>query len=646
MEAAAYFEGNAVATWRLHQKMAHESDQASPRQVSWMSPVSGIRDSVETSASFGSSARTTPTHVPTSPETPGQRIREASSFSPRGELAGLEGTQALFSAASARGAERAEPLQEPVEIPREQIESPRSGTRCSSQHLLAAKAAAEGAVTATKDATSTSVWYRQQAEWDRQMQFHDRRQSDLLKEQFALVREHTGTLAQELAICQKQVKDLKSDSLRMVVEVQQFIRESEAKHAEERSSKQQLSDTIEQRFQKVIQSLDAEAKLRAAGFQEVHPKLVAIEQLLEAKTKEQCSLAQEVSRMGNAVGGNAQDIRALKDSLLQEASARRSQEESTLDVFRKLREECRKDVQALMAQHEEQWRSHLSVFDMERLDRQQSYSALRDKITALDKDVLPLSEDVPALRSRLCEVEKSMAMNMMESQTASAQETADRLSAQHALEGRVNELSALVEKEQLARVRLTEDCERLLQNVRDKVKGMIVEQADVSRHAREELQSLLTSEIKQETAIREAQNASLLDRCTGHRSAMDARADTLDAAMRQLEQRYKVEFASMCSQQRDAWTRGLREQEDLLLAKIIEERGRRELQGAALEEHIDFFGRFYKEISQVFQKTGSYPRIFEPRKAESAALGSCPSRAPSPGRLGSAEVVGSSFRLT
>jgi len=336
--------------------------------------------------------------------------------------------------------------------------------------------------------------------------------------------------------------------------------------------------------------LDSEAKLRVALFREVSPKLVAAEQLIEARAKEHRTLEQEVSRVNGVVGGSVQDIIALKDSLLQESNARRFQEETTLDLLRKLRDECRGDIQARIAQYEEQWRGHLAELDVERSDRQQACAALKDKIAALEKHVLPHAEEVPVLRNRLWEVESSVAAKFKESYQLSEQEIADRVSAQHKLERRIADLSAFVEKEHSARAAQAEESEQSLQSFKVKVTGMVVEQADLSRQAREEMQSSLKGQVERETTMREVQTATLLDHCNENRSAIEARADKADAALRALEQRCRDDLATevqniqaVHSQHADAWSRSLREQGDFLQAKIVEERNAREAQCSRME---------------------------------------------------------------
>jgi len=502
--------------------MAHYSPL--PGQTStkggWMSQMYGARDAAGTAASLVGSSRTTPTHAPASPLTPGQYISDASSLSPpRGLAASASHPQQAFLPEAARTTQSAAPPSEPI----------------SSPGLT----------------TSVSPLYQQQADWDRQMQFHDQKQAELLTEQWKLVREQTGAFARELGSMQEQLRELKGESRRMVVEVERLGQDREAKYAEELSSRQSLADVIEQQFQTAMHNLDAEAKLRVSEIQDLQSKVLATEE------------------------------------------------------FRKLREECRNDVQACMAQYDEQWRNHMSALAVERSDRQKEYCALRDTVAALEKDVLPQLEMVQSLNNQMREVESSVGTKVKESHKASEQEI------QRKMEGHAAEVSAMMEKERSALVARVGEYEHMFESLKTNVKEMLVEQTGHARHACDEVQSTLTGQIQRETTKREAQHSTLLDHYTAQKSAMDARADKLDAAMRAFEQGSRDELASMQARHVEAWTRTLREQGDFLQAKIKEESSIRDTQGAALEERMEFFGRFYKEIWQVFLQTGSPPMQFE-----------------------------------
>merc|ERR1719204_2686016 len=229
-----------------------------------MSQLYGVDDAAELTAALVGSARTTPTQGSTSPAkpaghgvpgisiaTPGPPSREVIS-SPRSP--GRTAASALLSPPRAQspGAPQEpvatpklsfetlrEPLREPFET------TPRSGVSYTSPQPrpatsetsplpstlaitgtgipLSSRMAAEEAVTAAEHTTSIATLHRRQAEWDRQMEFHDQKQAELLTIQWKLVREQTGTLAKELGIVQQQLRDLKTDSRRVIVEVERFF---------------------------------------------------------------------------------------------------------------------------------------------------------------------------------------------------------------------------------------------------------------------------------------------------------------------------------------------------------------------------------------------------------------------------------------
>lgn len=467
-----------------------------------------------------------------------------------------------------------------------------------------------------EDRFAISHLHRRQAEWDRQMEFHDQKQSELVGIQWKLVREQTGTLARELGIIQQQMKEMKSDSRRSVLEADRLVRESEAKISEERVMRQALAESTEQRFKKAKQDLDAEAKQRAASDAEVGPKLMALEEGIAGRTREHRSLEFEVSKLNKAMEVVTQEIEAMREALDQEADERRANDDSAMEMMRELRDMVLKENRDRLALQEDHGRSAFNQIEQLRADFLQANGLLKDKLTAFQKEMAPFREEIPPLKSRLQELETSTTARLKESLKGIERELSDRATVQQKIERRLTEMSAAAEKEQAARHAMVEDVDTQLKSFRTKVKGLVTEQTEAARLAREELHSQLLDNVERETAMREAQVATLTDQWNTHKTSVDVRIDALEEGVRNVEQRTRDERSNVEQEveaahqrQAEAVSRQVREMSEAVQGQIEKERGQREQQLAAAEEHIERVDSFIQDLREVFVSKGSRSRI-------------------------------------
>jgi len=502
---------------------------------------------------------------------------------------------------------------------------------------------------------SISTLHRRQAEWDRQMEFHDQKQGELLTLQWKLMREQTGTLARELAIVQQQLQEMRVTNTKVRAEVDQFFRESDAKIVEERSLRQNVAETLEQRLRKVRQEIDAELNSKVAPIADIQRKMQAAEDKAVQTARDERALESEVAKLWKVVDVNTQDILALQQAVEQEAGERRNLEDSTLDMIRDLREALQKESKERANFHEEHLGKQVSRLDNERAEREQAHNALNQKLANLQKELAPQREEMPALRTRLQDLEALLNSRLKDNQKNVERELQERIVAQQKLERRVMDLQAVAEKEAAARLQQSEEFEQVLKNHRTKMKTLVGEQAEFSRQAREDLQSRLSDQLERETAMREAQRLDLMDQWNGCRSSLESRVDSFEGTLRTLEQQIRDEgTASMQAleatrlRQTEGLARQMRELGESFQAKIKEEREAREAQDNSLEEHMSFMDNFLQDVRQVFLQTGSRTRTSTFRKStgpssrsalelgsdpqrSSPGQGRQPSRPPSPG---------------
>jgi len=506
--------------------------------------------------------------------------------------------------------------------------------------MSSAESAADHA--SDEHARAISHLHRRQAEWDRQMEFHDQKQGELLTLQWKLMREQTGTLARELGIVQQQIQELRVDSRRVRTEVDQVSRDAEARVAEERGLRQSMFDGMDQRLRKVKQELEADLKAKFSPLVEMPRKISTIEEKLETRLTEHRTLEHDVAKLRKVVDGSLQDIEALKGALEQEAVERRNLEESSLEMVRDLRETVQKDIKDRAAFSEDYMGKHLARLETERTEREQALSIVSQRVANLQKEFAPYKEEMPTLRSRLQDAEGVLSSKLKDSQKNLDRDLAERAAAQQKLERRVNELQANSEKEMTARAQQAEEYEQALKTHRTKMKSLVGEQAELARLAREELQARLVEQLERETAMREAQRLDILDQWANSKATFEAKSEALETSLRTIEEQLREERAAetqaleaACQRQSEAVARQLKDRTEQLEVRLTQEREARETQGASLEEHMAFLDSFLQDVRQVFLQTSTRSRSFVSRKSSTTrelTAGSPPSQPRQPSR--------------
>lgn len=487
----------------------------------------------------------------------------------------------------------------------------------SSSKLSVLRSAGSGRLTATQDDErfAASQLSRKQAEWDRQMETHDHEQAELYSIQWKLVREQTGTLARELGVVQQQLREVRSDSRQAMMEVEQYVRESQGKISEEHSLRLALSDNMEQCFKKARQDLDAEIKQRLVTDSQVGSKFLTLEEAVSSKGREHRTLEMEVSRLSKSLDVAMEEISVLKDALEQEAGERRTGDDKALDMIRDLRDTVLKDNQERLALQDDQTRGHMAIVEQVRSDQLQAHGLLKDKFATLQKELGPYRDELPSLRARLQELETTIGARLKEHSKGFERDLADKATQHQRLERRVAELAAAAEKDHLAQQTQAEDFEQHLKTCRTKLKNLISEEAESARAAREEMQAQLLDQVEREAAMREAQCATLLEQWSGHRVAFDARVDALEGCVRDVERRHRdarsaegQDWEAALQRQAEALAKQFREQSEGFQTSLAQERRLREDQHQVTEEQIEFLDRFLQDIREIFLHKGGRTR--------------------------------------
>eukprot|EP00913_Durusdinium_trenchii_P000049 g45.t1 len=135
--------------------------------------------------------------------------------------------------------------------------------------------------------------------------------AELAHIQWKLVRDQSSSLAKELAIVQTQLKDLKAESRRALLECERAFRENEAKLNEERGLRLAMFESLELRMKKVRADVDVEAQERAAADAEVTQKLKALSEEQSVRLREQQAQDLQLRRLRE----DLKELGGLKESV-------------------------------------------------------------------------------------------------------------------------------------------------------------------------------------------------------------------------------------------------------------------------------------------------------------------------------------------
>jgi len=466
-----------------------------------------------------------------------------------------------------------------------------------------------------------------QAEWDRQLESVDQKQAELLAIQWKLVREQTGTLARELAFAQQQLKDLKVDSRRAVLDVERSFRENEGKINEERGLRLAMYESLEQRVKKMKHDIESEATSRAAGDAEFPPRLEAITAAVNVRAQDHAALDLEVRKLQEVLRAVTEELDAVKEAVSQEASERNAGEEGIMDLLHGIREALSKETRDRIAATETLGHSLQQMIEQERADWMEAKSAIHKQHAALERDVQGHAGGLPALRSSLLELEATLGSRLDDARKSLEHELGERAAVHQKFDRRLADLSIMVDREAAARRATAEEQEQAFKTLQSKFKNSLAEQVDSARLAREELQSQLSEDIEKEIANRESQHAAVMEQVSGQRAVFDVRFDTLSGNFRDLEQRNRDERQEeCCSREADhaklseELAGQVRELRDSLGARFAEERAAREAGDASLEEQVGFLDRFLQDVRELFLQRSSRHRQLAARKAAGGLL--------------------------
>lgn len=469
---------------------------------------------------------------------------------------------------------------------------------------------------------------RRQQEWDRQLESVDQKQAELLAVQWRLVREQNGALARELAAVQQHLKELQVDSRNAVHEAQHHFRECESSIVEERSIRTATCEGFEQRMRRLRQDIDLEAKQRAAADAEIAPRIDALAVEVSGKTQESATLALELKKLREAYAHSACELASLRDALGRESSERRAADESTIGLVHELREMILKESRERVAANSEMLQTVRSAIDQDKSEREMTHSTIKSHIAVFQQDYMPHKEEVPALRSRLSDVETLVSSRVLDLEQRLESMLAEHCSDSTRLDRRLADLSVSVEKECAARAALAEETDQVLRTHRTKLRNLVSEQAEASRLSQERLQSAVMEHLEKESRTRQAHNEVLHGQITTHRTQMETKLESIEMSMQEIEERHVNhrgvevrDWEAANLKLTEDLARQIRDLRDALQARLDEEVAARQSQASLHEEQLSFLDGFLHDVRALFLQKGSWTqRHLEKTRIVTAAI--------------------------
>mmetsp|Transcript_70270 Transcript_70270/g.168375 ORF Transcript_70270/g.168375 Transcript_70270/m.168375 type:complete len:576 (+) Transcript_70270:117-1844(+) len=474
--------------------------------------------------------------------------------------------------------------------------------------------------------TALQAAQRRQSMWDQQLESVDQKQAELLTIQWKLIREQVGTIGREVALIQNEVKDLKADSRKAVLEVERHVRDIDTKVDEERVMRTTLCEGLEGSIHRLKADISNEAKMRVAGDKEVSAKMDHFTEELDKLARKQALQEQEMLRMQSEVNAALQQCDAVRDALAQEGNERKVVEANLLDRLGELRRALLNESQDRATADEEMLRGLRDLIEKERAERNADLVTLRTSFSSMQKDFFPGKDEIASLGNRLADLEATFMMQLKDMRDAANKDTADNLNHYGRLEKRILEISKTLEKEGASRAALAEETEQMLKTFRVKMRAQLNEQAEAARMAREALQRALQDQLDKEISAREAQGDALSSDLAAQRVALQSKLEAMQKLMNEIEAKNRemmakhvLDWEQAHSKLLDDLGKQIRDVRETLTSRLNEERLMREASDGSIEEHLEFLDRFLQDVRELFMQKGTWQRKLIRKPATASA---------------------------
>merc|ERR1719480_140 len=126
-----------------------------------------------------------------------------------------------------------------------------------------------------------------------------------------MIREQVGSLGQEIAVVQSDLKDLKADWRRSIVEMERHFRESDSNLAEEKGVRVALIEALEHGVRQSKDDMLLERQQRAAADETATARMESIREQLQGALQERSMQEAELRQFMALSGRAAEQFEAL-----------------------------------------------------------------------------------------------------------------------------------------------------------------------------------------------------------------------------------------------------------------------------------------------------------------------------------------------
>lgn len=456
------------------------------------------------------------------------------------------------------------------------------------------------------------------------MESVDQKQAELAGVQWKLLQEQHTVLARDLAAVQQHVKDLQNDSCRALLEVERHLREGEARLKEECSLRAMLQDSVDQRCKRLRQDLDAEVKQRTNADANLGSRLEALDEIVRSRGQELDTRSHELTKLRDVCAAAARDMASMQEALGKESAERRVDHDATAATVRELGGRLQQEAKERSAADAEVLDVCRSSLDQHRSERELAHDALHSNLCEFQRNLDPHREKVPALHSRMQDLEHAVAARLAEQQRGLEASVGEQSGAQVRMQQRLAELTGTIERESAARTALAEEMEQVLCGHRTKLRNMVSDHTEATRIGQERLQSTVLEHLDRETRTWATNQEFLQGQLSAQASSYDARLQSLEGSLREVEERHaelrglderRLEgrhnnlSEEVAKQVRDACT--------TLQRRLDNERAEREAHAASLQGELEDLHQVFNDLRSVFLERLPQPR--QQQRASSAA---------------------------
>jgi len=462
-------------------------------------------------------------------------------------------------------------------------------------------------------------------EWDREFEAIEQKDGEPPSARRAWVRDQLGALAHDFAAVQHGVESLKRSSQQALAAVSQNFHSCEAELSTQKQLRAAAEERLEARVRQVEECQASMAQQRHAeaseAFAVMESRVEQLAELLAARHKDQLTVEHGLVGLRGVVEALQPQLESHRKDVEHGAYERRAAAGQLASDCSAHREGLAKELREHRAEHQASLEPLRRLLERERAERALDLGALRAELGGVREHLALSREELPAACAKCKELEDTLVPQLRDCQRIAKKVAAEQTAGQlRRFEASITEISANFEGEKAARTAYTHEVEQMLVVTRNRFRGLLGEQAEAARQAREALGAALLRQLQREASERSAQQEDLRDLLLGQKGVLDARIDDLERSIagraegrRQPEpageapwEARAAELSRQIHEVRSSIADRLSEERAALSAEraaLSEDRSAHEASVDALEEQVVCLNSLFQDVGKRYMAT-------------------------------------------